>query len=157
MEFTRRSQPPGPMTKAEQLKLIYCEALTQFRAHAPLVWTRNNFFLLINSGLFAFFGSPAYQSWDGPRVMIPVAGIFLSIMWIAVTVIGRHLQRKWRLLVLKIENELFAPEEGAFARADAKIGEGRVWLLSLNSLLIILSSGFLVGWIIFLFLAYSKN
>jgi hypothetical protein len=145
------------MTKAEQLTFIYCEALTQFRAHAPLVWTRNNFFLLINSGLFAFFGSPAYQSWDGPRTMIPVAGIFLSAIWVAVTVIGRHLQRKWRRLVLEIEKELFAPDQGAFARADTMIGEGRVWFISLNGLLIILSSGFLVGWIIFLILAYFKN
>lgn len=143
----------SPMTPAEQLKLSYCEALTQFRAHAPLVWTRNNFFMLINSGLFAFFGSPAYQTWQGPRLLIPIAGLFLSFIWICVTVIGRRLQRKWRQLVLEIENELFAPAKGPFARADEKIGEGHVWHLSLNGLLIVLSAGFLVAWIYFLWRA----
>lgn len=144
------------MTQAEQLKLAYCEALTQFRAHAPLVWTRNNFFLLINSGLLAFFVSPGYQTWHGPHVLIPIAGVFLSVMWLWVTIAGRHLQRQWRKLVLEIENELFQPETGEariggpFARADQKIGEGRLWHLSLNSILAILSGGFLVNWVLIL-------
>jgi len=95
------------MKKAEQLERAYTEALAQLRLHPSLIWTRNNFFLLVNSGLFAFAVSGQANAWQGPSFLVPIAGMFLSLIWIWVNLAGQRLQRQWRALVLDIEKELF--------------------------------------------------
>lgn len=147
------------MTPTEQLKLAYAEAVAQLRLHPTLIWTRNNFFLLINSGLLAFAISAAGQKWPGSPLLIPLAGIFLSLIWTWVNLAGQHLQRQWRGLVLQIEGELFHPEEGEtgiqgpFTRATSRAREGTSWAVSITSALIVLSVGFLGCWGYFLLLA----
>lgn len=141
------------MNRSEQLRLAYTEALAQLRQHPSLIWTRNNFFLLINSGLFAFAISNPTMPLPGSSILIPVAGAFLSAVWLWVNVASQRLQRQWRHLVLEIELELFHPTageqpvEGPFARATKTAKEGSSPGASITSALVILSGGFLVCWI----------
>jgi hypothetical protein len=146
------SRPECDMTRSQQLQLAYTEAIAQLRLHPELIWTRSNFFLLVNSGLFAFATSDAADAWQGSPLLIPLAGIFISLIWIWVNLAGQRLQREWRRLVLQIEKELFQAEEGQagvagpFTRAAATAREGASWKVSITSALVILSLGFLGGW-----------
>ncbi|WP_133512971.1 hypothetical protein [Candidatus Thiosymbion oneisti] len=140
------------MNSAEQLELAYSEALAQLRLQPSLIWTRNNFFLLVNSGLFVFAVSGQANTGQGSPFLIPVVGMFLSLIWLWVNLAGQRLQRQWRALVLDIEKELFRPEvgeasvAGPLTRAAATAREGNSWLASITSALSVLAVGFFVGW-----------
>lgn len=140
------------MNSNEQLKLAYTEAIAQLRLHPALIWTRNNFFLLINSGLLAFATSGSSSDWKGPPFLIPLSGMFLSLIWVWTNWAGQQIQRHWRQVVLGIETDLFQPEhgetsvEGPFSRASKTAKEGTSWLMSITSALITLSVGFCVCW-----------
>lgn len=150
------------MNSAEQLERAYTEALAQLRLHPSLIWTRNNFFLLVNSGLFAFAVSGQADAWQGPPLLVPIAGLFLSSIWIWVNIAGQRLQRRWRALVLDLETELFRPEAGEAAvagpltRAATTAREGSSWLVSITSALIVLAVGFFLGWGYFVVLAVAS-
>jgi len=139
------------MKSAQQIEHTYTEAIAQLHLHPSLIWTRNNFFLLVNSGLFAFAVNGGADTWSGSPPLIPIAGIFLSSIWIWVNIAGQRLQRHWRALVLDIEEELFQPEEGEapvegpFTRAAATAREGSSWFISITSALIVLAVGFFWG------------
>jgi len=115
--------------------------------------------LLANSRLFAFAVSGQANAWQGPPFLVPIAGLFLSSIWIWVNLAGQCLQRQWRASVLDIERELFRPEageaavEGPLTRAAATAQEGNSWLVSITSALIVLAVGFFLGWSYFVILA----
>lgn len=140
------------MRKPELLKLAYSEALAQLRLHPSLIWTRNNFFLLIDSGILAFhLGNPG-AAWHGSPLLIPIVGLSLSIIWVWVNLAGLRLQRHWRMLVLEIEKELFESCErdvvaGPFSRAANKVKEGQSLLVSITSALVVLAGGSCLCWI----------
>lgn len=141
------------MDRPEQLKLAYTEALAQLRQHPTLIWTRNNFFLLIDSGLLAFAVSKDFGDWSNSRLLVPVSGVFISFIWLWVNIAGQRLQRHWRKLVLELEQELFKPDEGRppvygpFTLASLTAKEGTSAVVSITTALILLSAGFLACWL----------
>jgi len=52
------------MKSAEQLDRAYTEALAHLCLHPSLIWTRNNFFLLVNRGLSVFAVSGQADAWE---------------------------------------------------------------------------------------------
>ncbi len=140
------------MDEEEKLLLGYKEALAQLRLYPTLVWTRNNFFILTQSGLLAFMLNAERRPGDSTRLVVCVAGLLLAVAWLWVNWAGRQLHRQWRAIVLEFEEELFARGEGElrgpYQRA-AKLGSKHP-LLSITLMLMLLSSGFIILWVVLL-------
>lgn len=136
-----------------KLKLGYEEALKQLRQHPGLIWTRNNFFLLIQSGLLVFTLNMHIQSRVRAALIATFAGLLSAVAWLWVNVAGRALQREWRGIVKEFERELFAVRDkeqavaGPFHRVK---GEGLKDSLSITKVLILLSMVFIVLWLVLL-------
>lgn len=148
------------MTYEEKLRLGYAEALTQLRQHPNIIWTRNNFFLLIQSGLLAFTLNLENRPVDTEtRLTACIAGLFLALAWLWVNWAGRRLQRQWRRVAQEFEGQLFDKEDGEqkvvgpFTRAS--VTEARQYSVSITLILIMLSAGFIVLWIVLLLRVYS--
>ena len=91
--------------------------------------------------------------------MACIAGLFLAIAWLWVNWVGRSLQRQWRNVVLKFEEELFNKDEGAQKvigplHHSIKMGEGVYRSVSITLILMILSAGFIVLWIVLMLRVY---
>jgi drug/metabolite transporter (DMT)-like permease len=146
------------MDYEQKLCLGYKEALTQLRQHPNIIWTRNSFFLIIQSGLLAFTLNIENQPDKNTRLMACIAGLFIAFAWLCVNWAGRGLQRQWRAIVLKFEEELFDKEEGEqkvigpFHRAIEM--EGKYISVSITLILIVLSSVFIVLWGVILLRIY---
>lgn len=139
-------------------KLGYEEALKQLRQHPTLIWTRNNFFLLIQSGLLAFTLNMYVQAKVRAALIATVAGLLSGAAWVWVNVAGRLLQREWRGIVKQFEKELFAGTDkeeavkGPFHRVKV---EGLKESLSITKALIVLSIVFSLLWLVLLVLNLS--
>ncbi len=134
--------------KAQERKLlIYQEALNQLRQHPSLIWTRNNFFLLVQSGLLAVVLQSESKFGVPNSILIGLVGTFIAIIWIWVIHAGQMLQRQWRKLVVKFEADLFGESGGTFVQASRDIGEGRKLAISITTALKVLAFGFLVVWL----------
>jgi hypothetical protein len=146
------------MDYEQKLCLGYKESLTQLRQHPNIIWTRNSFFLIIQSGLLAFTLNIENQPDTNTRLMACVAGLFIAFAWLCVNWVGRSLQRQWRGIVLKFEEELFDKEEG-----EGKVigpfhcaieTEGKYISNSITLILMILSAVFIVLWVVILLRVY---
>lgn len=150
------------MTDEQKLRLRYQVALAQFRKHPPLIWKRNDFFLLIQAGLLAFTVNQNNTSDTKLGIMAYVAGLLLAFVWFWVTVAGQRLLWNWRDIVIDCEKSLFPGEAGgseimgAFHLANAKGEEGKGWNVTVNITfaLKVLSGGFVIMWIALLYLRY---
>lgn len=144
------------MDTDQKLCLGYKEALAQLRQHPNIIWTRNNFFLLIQSGLLAFTLNIENRSSTDTRFVACVSGLFLAVIWLWVNLAGQRLQRQWRAIVRKFEERIFDKVEGE----EGVIGpfhhtqEGKQFFLSITSALITLSIGFIILWILLLLRMY---
>ncbi len=154
------------MTEHEKLKLAYGEAIAQLRLHPPLIWTRNNFFLIINSGLLAFAtsGVGAKCSEATSPTIVALTGLFLSAIWLWVNWAGQNIQRYWRKVVLRIEAALFSPQEdesllinGPFTIAQEIAKEGSRHSISITTALLWLSFGSIVCWEYILYMTLSTQ
>lgn len=133
-----------------KLEKAYTEAITQLRENPRMVWTRNNFFLLSQTGLLAFTLNITSQQDKGIRILACCAGIFLAIIWLLVNMAGRTYFNDWRSIVIEYEDELFGKDEGPLARAQAKGQGSHRTLKSITKLLLVLSIGFGVIWLVLL-------
>ena len=140
------------MDEQQKLQLGYTEALAQLRLHPTLIWTRNNFFLLIQSGLLAFTLNIENRSEVSTLILACTAGLLLAVVWLWVNWAGRKLQRLWRGIVQDFEKELFAKGagdiKGPFERAKELEGNRRA--VSITWALMILAIGFIIIWIVLL-------
>lgn len=144
------------MNNEQKLCLGYKEALTQLRQHPSIIWTRNNFFLLIQSGLLAFTLNLESRPDTNTRLIACIAGLFLALVWLWVNWAGRTLQRQWREIVLEFEEQLFVEEEGKESvigpfHLSIEKGEGKHSSVSITLILEILSIGFIGLWIALLY------
>lgn len=133
----------------KKLEKAYTESVTQLREHPRIIWTRNNFFLLSQTGLLAFTLNITNQQDKWIRIIACLAGIFFAVIWLLVNLAGRTFHNDWRNIVIDYENKLFGEGEGPFARAQVK-GHGIHGLKSITKLLVLLSSGFIVIWLVLL-------
>jgi hypothetical protein len=140
------------MDEQQKLQLGYTEALAQLRQHPPLIWTRNNFFLLTQSGLLAFTLNIENRSEVSTLILACTAGLLLAVVWLWVNWAGRKLQRLWRGIVQDFEKELFAQGagdvKGPFERAKELEGKSRA--VSITWALMLLAIGFIILWIVLL-------
>ena len=145
------------MDEEKKLLLGYQEALAQLRQHPALIWTRNSFFLLTQSGLLAFTLNIEDQPDENTRLLACVAGLFIALVWLWVNWAGRKLQRLWRGIVQDFEKEIFAKGEGQikgpFERAREV--EGTSLATSITLVLMLLSAGFIILWIVLLFRLFT--
>lgn len=115
----------------------------------PLIWIRNNFFLLTQTGLIAYYfrreDTPIFSS-----LILCILGLASSIIWTIVIKEGREIQRKWRKIAIAFENKVFTNHEnpGPLKYADQQLGEGKNLKVSITTILIILGLIFSSIWII---------
>lgn len=133
-----------------KLEKAYTEALAQLREHPRMIWTRNNFFLVSQTGLLAFTLNIAIQQARGVRILACCAGIFLAVIWLLVNVAGRAYHNDWRSIVIEYEDTLFGKDQGPLARARIKGHGGHATAKSITKLLVVLSIGFGVIWLVLL-------
>ena len=138
------------MNKAQQAEGRYKEALNQLRQHPTLIWTRNNFFLLVQSGLLAVAMRSDSSVGVPTTLLVCGMGAFIATIWYWVIFAGQKLQRQWRNLVIKFEKELYGEQGGAFVQSALEIQEGSSFLVSITTALRILSAGFIFLWIVFI-------
>lgn len=140
------------MDEEKKLLLGYQEALAQLRQHPPLIWTRNNFFLLTQSGLLAFTLNMEHRPDENTQLMACVAGLLIALVWLWVNWAGRKLQRLWRGIVQDLEAQLFAGGTGVVSGPfqRAKQVEGASTSTSITLVLMLLSLGFIIIWIVLL-------
>lgn len=145
------------MDYEQKLCLGYKEALTQLRQHPTIIWTRNNFFLLIQSGLLAFTLDMESQPDTNTRLVACFVGLFLAVIWLWVNVAGQSLQRQWRSIVKEFEDKIFDKDDGKGKVIGPfhHTNEGKQLFVSITSALITLSIGFIVLWIVLLLRVYS--
>jgi hypothetical protein len=137
------------MTTDELHRLRYSEALAQYRQHVPLVWTRNNFFLLVQSGLIAVVATKDKAASPATETMIGLIGVLIAVIWLWVNVASQRVLRQWRSIVLESEALVFVDpaQPGPFGRARQILGEGRRILISITTALYALNLSFLFFWI----------
>lgn len=144
------------MTHEQLLRLKYQVALAQFRKHPPMVWTRNNFFLLIQAGLLAFTVNQSNPETPELGLMAYVAGLLLAFVWLWVTVAGQRLLWQWRSIVIESEKAIYDGSgiKGPFHIANEKgeEGKGLDWTVNITLALKVLSAGFVIMWIVLLYL-----
>jgi hypothetical protein len=148
------------MTDEQKLRLRYQIALNQFRRHPPMVWTRNNFFLLIQAGLLAFTinqNSPSDTRIGG---MAYFAGLLVALIWLWVTYAGQKLLWEWRHIVIVCEKDIFTKPDmkGPFHLANEKGEEGKGWHITRNITLALkcLSGGFVLMWLVLIYFRYFE-
>jgi hypothetical protein len=147
------------MTDEQKLRLRYQIALAQFRKHPPMVWTRNNFFLLIQAGLLAF---TINQNPSDARIgsMAYFAGLLVALIWFWVTYAGQKLLWDWRNIVLQCEDDIFNKPDmkGPFHLANEKgeEGKGRHVVRNITLALKCLSGGFVLMWLMLIYIRYSE-
>lgn len=147
------------MDTEQKSKLGYEVALAQLREHPRLIWTRNNFFLLTQTGLLGFTLNADKQPVTYTRIMVCVTGLALALIWLWVNWAARKLQRQWRGIVLKFEKNLFGDEaeghqaQGPF-RLSIESGEGKYRRLSITLALMLLPTVFAVVWLLLLIQIY---
>lgn len=80
-----------------------------FRQDIREFWTRANFYLLANAGLFSAF-VVAYPTLIKERIVvvmsIPIIGLITAIFWFIVLRGAIHWLRRWREQVIKLSKEL---------------------------------------------------
>lgn len=144
------SDEDKPISKNSNInELGYIEALKQLRIHAPLIWIRNNFFLLTQTGLIAYYFRREYTPIFSSLILC-ILGLASSIIWTIVIKEGREIQRKWRKIAIDFENRVFTDHKnpGPLKYADQQLGEGKNLKISITTILIILCLIFSSIWII---------
>lgn len=133
------------LTEEHQL-IVYQEALTQLRMHAPLIWTRNNFFLVVQTGTLCLCLENV--AFDSIYVIgLCFIGWLTSIIWFVVIKEGRDIQRGWRRLVIEVESVVFKSENaGPLSIAKKSLGEGHKLSISITTQLLIFISVYIMVW-----------
>jgi hypothetical protein len=147
------------MTDEQKIRLRYQVALAQFRKHPPMIWKRNDFFLLIQAGLLAFTVNQNSLVDANLGIMAYAAGLLLALVWFWVTVAGQRLLWNWRDIVIESEKSLFKDTvKGPFQMANEKGEEGRGRNVTVNITLAlkVLSGGFVIMWLALLYLRFSS-
>ncbi len=142
------------MTKDE----LYRAALDQFREHPRLYWTRQTFFLGIQSGLIVFtkFELRDPSKTDFIDLILAVLGVVIALVWLRVSVASHELLKMWRKIVIQLEQEVFAgqpnssgllcTEEGILSRSSAR-GEGKKVRFSITTTMNALAVVFILAWV----------
>ena len=125
--------------------LAYKEAITQLRSHPELIWTRNNFFLLVQGGLLAAVTKKDFLTPGLHRELAYAGGLLVAAVWLWVTWAGRELQREWRGVVKKLESRALGRVEGPFLLAAR---EGAAHKVSITAALLTLAGGFAALWLV---------
>lgn len=138
------------MDKIEIAQKRYEEALNQLRQHPSMIWTRNNFFLIVQSGLLAVVLKGDLNSDKTTICLVCFMGFYIALIWFWIVLAGQKLQRKWRSLVIRFEREYLGEEGGAFIQASKDIGEGTSLSVSITTALKLLAFGFVTIWLVLL-------
>jgi hypothetical protein len=149
------------MTDEQRLRLRYQVALTQFRKHPPMIWKRNDFFLLIQAGLLAFTVNQDKSADPKLTIMAYAAGLLLASVWFWVTVAGQRLLWNWRDIVIECEKDLYKTEvsKAPFHMANTKGEEGIGKNITMNITLAlkVLSGGFVIMWMTLFYLRFFSR
>ena len=126
---------------------LYKLGLEQFREHPRIYWTRNTFFVIIQSALIAF---AAFDLKDPTKtnfvdLVLAFVGLVIALVWLRIAMASRELLRKWRQIVLQLESELFDQEQGLFQRST-KLGEGMAGGVSITAAMLFLAVFFVFTW-----------
>lgn len=128
-------------------KLVaYQEAVKQLQLHAPLIWTRSNFFLLIQGGMMALVLKDEFRHGGFESGIVVSGGALLALLWTLVTFAGQRIQREWRRVVVDLEAEYFGKDQGPFARALPKTKEGKSSANSITEAILGVSILCIVTW-----------
>ena len=136
------------MTTEELQQLRYSEALAQYREHGPLIWSRNNFFLLVEAAFVAVVTSKEKPITPEATPLIGLIGLLVAVIWLWVNVASQLLLRQWRKIVLESEARVFPDPHnpGPFGMAQLTLKEGRNLIISITTALYVLNLGFLIFW-----------
>lgn len=136
----------------ELRKNAYEEALSQLRMHAPLFWQRNNFFLLVQTGLFTYCVNVQYSEKEMSvlfSLLLYIMGFVTALIWYFVVKSGQKIQRDWRRIAIHFEKEYFEKtKEGPLTYADKYLQEGRNPKISISQKMIYFTYFFITVWII---------
>jgi len=118
-----------------------------------MIWTRNNFFLLTEAGLLAFTLNQNNSAGTKVGAMGCIAGLLLSVVWLWITLAGKRFILQWRKIISEVEKEVFNDPQikGPFQMANES-GEDKDFIVNVTLALTLLSGGFVVVWVVLLFL-----
>ncbi len=144
--------------KNDFLKDVYKLRIQFYSEHTSRMWTRFNFLLTAEIGLFGFFLSVwADQLWQEKLWLFPTAGIFVSLVWYILGAQDRYyfegFRKQIQYLENKISKELGIEDIRLFAFGnpiDVKqgISTWRWKFISLSRLVAVFPIFFLVVWVI---------
>jgi len=119
----------GQMAKEHELPLEAYKLLGGLlQAEEELFWKRNEVLLVLNGGLVTIFGLlPSSQ--DAPvtpvRVVLPVVGICVCLIWLTIVRRGEAFYNHWYEQLKYLETRYLAPIN-IFQLADGYFSTGRV-------------------------------
>ena len=95
---------PPKRNVSEALSIIYQTILDAHDDESDRFWTRNNIFLLINSGLLV----TATSAIETPqlKIIVSIFGIYFSLIWVQVNKKGAYYVHRWRPVIEEFENVL---------------------------------------------------
>lgn len=132
----------------DKKRLAYIESLNQLRMHAPLIWTRNIFFMTFQGAMLAYIFKEFNSFSFFQKVVLCVVGIVSSVAWYVITKEGRTIQRQWRKLAIAKEKEYFQEIEGPLTTASHQIGEGQKLGISITTILLVMTFVFICIWLV---------
>lgn len=115
-EALSQRELPGSPNTVSNIDIALRRYDTVFRYLATehqMSWTKNQFFLAANAGLFAFLSSrfPQDTAWPsllGPCVMA-IIGLFFSILWLLTLRRAAKYVDHWKAICLQLEPTAFGP------------------------------------------------
>jgi hypothetical protein len=113
--------------------------------HPQMIWTRNNFFLLVQGALLSVVSVKDLLHPDSSMMLTYAVGFGVAIIWCWVTIAGRNLQRQWREIAKVLEKQALSPVKGPLTQPENTEGTSKINSITLA--LIWLSGGFIALWI----------
>jgi hypothetical protein len=118
MPDERESHPPSKGSN-EELSLKRYDTVFRYLAYENTVfWSRSQFFLVANAGMFGFVATKIPTSFTGltwPQIAIPaiasIAGMLLSYFWCRALTAGEYWIRRWEGICESLEPEAFGTYE----------------------------------------------
>ena len=157
---------------------IFKRVLETRNFEIKLFWERSNYLLLLNGGIATAYFTKAI---DDPRWFLPIFGLVISILWVALCLGSKYWQSYWEQC-LQVVSEKYYDESNIcqnmnffkfskdsikeYVRSSIINGKhgwhirwiDRLILLkpSVSTVMILISFSFVIGWIVILLLKLSK-
>lgn len=86
---------------------------------------KSNFSTSHHQETYNYYHGKAVDGFDLEGLIISIMGLVLAIAWMIITKYGQKIQREWRKVAMKFEEDYFADQDSPLREADKILREGK--------------------------------